>query len=99
MASPFPAANPKTEDEVIQPAVQGTRNVLQACADSGCVKRVVLTSSVVAIYSKYRSLLYISILDAAYKFKVALCTMAILIHQCSHRAELESSMGFREMQA
>ncbi|XP_028405338.1 tetraketide alpha-pyrone reductase 1-like [Dendronephthya gigantea] len=50
VASPFPNAPPKNEDEVITPAVEGTKNVLEACANSGSVKRVVITSSVVAIY-------------------------------------------------
>ncbi|CAH3146527.1 unnamed protein product [Pocillopora meandrina] len=51
VASPFPAVNPSNEMEVIGPAVEGTKNVLQACAQTkGGVKRVVLTSSVAAIY-------------------------------------------------
>ena len=53
MASPFPAANPRDEMEVIGPAVDGTKNVLEACAKTkGTVKRVVVTSSVVAIYGE-----------------------------------------------
>ncbi|XP_071496388.1 uncharacterized protein [Diadema antillarum] len=48
-ASPFPFANPKDENEIIKPAVEGTTRVLQACVDQGGVKRVVLTSSVVAV--------------------------------------------------
>ena len=46
-ASPFPAENPKHEDELIKPAVDGTLNVLRACGPS--VRRVVLTSSKVAV--------------------------------------------------
>ncbi|XP_072017994.1 uncharacterized protein [Amphiura filiformis] len=49
IASPFPIESPADENELIKPAVQGTTSVLQACADAGTVKRVVLTSSVVAI--------------------------------------------------
>jgi len=49
IASPFPSGKPKNPDEVIRPAVDGTLNVLSACAESGNVKRVVLTSSVVAV--------------------------------------------------
>ncbi|KAK2573682.1 NADPH-dependent aldehyde reductase ARI1 [Acropora cervicornis] len=52
VASPFPAENPRDEMEVIRPAVEGTKNVLDACAKTkGAVKRVVVTSSVVAIYA------------------------------------------------
>lgn len=56
LASPFPgnATNftPEMEEELLtKPAVEGTINVLQACADAGTVKRVVLTSSIAAISS------------------------------------------------
>ena len=49
LASPFPSGTPKNPDEVIRPAVDGTMNVLTACAESGSVKKVVLTSSIAAI--------------------------------------------------
>ncbi|XP_071487246.1 uncharacterized protein [Diadema antillarum] len=48
-ASPFPAKNPRDEDEIIKPAVEGTTRVLQACVDVGGVKRVVITSSCAAV--------------------------------------------------
>ncbi|MFM6940747.1 MAG: SDR family oxidoreductase [Candidatus Planktophila sp.] len=48
-ASPFPIASPKNEDELIIPAVQGTLRALKAAHDAG-VNRVVLTSSIAAIY-------------------------------------------------
>lgn len=52
VASPFPATNPTDEMEVIGPAVDGTKNVLEACAKTkGGVKRVVLTSSCAAVYA------------------------------------------------
>ena len=51
VASPFPVKIPKNADVLIKPAVEGTTNVLRACAESGTVKRVVLTSSVAAISS------------------------------------------------
>lgn len=47
-ASPFPIAQPKDPQDLIRPAVEGTRRVLEAAADAG-VKRVVLTSSVAAV--------------------------------------------------
>ena len=49
VASPFPLEDPADEDELIRPAVQGTLRVLRACAASGTVRRVVLTSSVAAV--------------------------------------------------
>jgi len=48
-ASPFPIASPKNEDDLIIPAVQGTLRALSAAHEAG-VKRVVLTSSIAAIY-------------------------------------------------
>ncbi len=48
VASPFPPAAPKTEDELIVPARDGALRVLRAARDAG-VKRVVLTSSFAAI--------------------------------------------------
>mmetsp|Transcript_40378 Transcript_40378/g.62101 ORF Transcript_40378/g.62101 Transcript_40378/m.62101 type:complete len:128 (-) Transcript_40378:439-822(-) len=50
-ASPFPLENPKDDNELIKPAVEGTLTILQA-AQKQKVKRVVLTSSVATIYSK-----------------------------------------------
>jgi dihydroflavonol-4-reductase len=47
-ASPFPIAQPKDPQDLIRPAVEGTRRVLEAAAKAG-VTRVVLTSSVAAV--------------------------------------------------
>lgn len=49
VASPLPPAAPADADELIRPAVEGTRRVLNAAAASGTVRRVVLTSSTAAI--------------------------------------------------
>jgi len=48
VASPFPAHHPKDENELIVPARDGALRVLRAAREAG-VKRVVLTSSFVAI--------------------------------------------------
>ncbi|SMY06484.1 SDR family oxidoreductase [Flavimaricola marinus] len=47
-ASPFPLAQPKDEEELIRPAVDGALRALRAAHAAG-VRRVVLTSSVAAV--------------------------------------------------
>jgi dihydroflavonol-4-reductase len=49
VASPFPPRAPEHEDDLIRPAVDGTLRVLRAAAESGTVRRVVLTSSIAAV--------------------------------------------------
>ncbi len=53
-ASPFPIAQPKDEQELIRPAVHGTLRALRAAHAAG-VKRVVLTSSTVAVINSAKS--------------------------------------------
>tara|TARA_B100000401_G_scaffold277399_1_gene189319 strand:- start:210 stop:1232 length:1023 start_codon:yes stop_codon:yes gene_type:complete len=50
VASPFTIQSKKPNKELIEPAVKGTQNVLEAANQASSVKRVVLTSSVAAIY-------------------------------------------------
>jgi nucleoside-diphosphate-sugar epimerase len=50
VASPFPDRVPSNPEELIRPAVDGTLNVLKAVTEAGGVKRVVLTSSIAAVY-------------------------------------------------
>ena len=53
VASPLPVGNPRDDMELIGPAVDGTKSVLEACAKTkGGVKRVVVTSSCAAINGK-----------------------------------------------
>lgn len=47
-ASPFPMTQPKNEEDIIRPAVDGTERALRGAIDAG-VSRIVMTSSVVAI--------------------------------------------------
>ena len=49
IASPLPITNPADENEVIKPALEGTLNVLQAAFNAKTVKRVIVTSSGLAI--------------------------------------------------
>lgn len=49
-ASPFPLAQPKNEDDLIRPAVDGTLRALKAAKANG-INRVILTSSAVAVMS------------------------------------------------
>ena len=48
VASPFPARQPRDEQQLIRPAVEGTLRVLRAAAAAG-VERLVQTSSMVAV--------------------------------------------------
>jgi dihydroflavonol-4-reductase len=47
-ASPFPIKKPKSEMDIINPAVNGTKAVMEACL-AHKVKKVVITSSVASI--------------------------------------------------
>lgn len=49
VASPFLLRVKNVQKDLIEPALNGTRNVLNAATRSGSVKRVVLTSSVAAV--------------------------------------------------
>ena len=53
LASPFPLAQPKDENDLIRPAVEGTLRVLRAARAAG-VKRFVQTSSMVAVIQGHR---------------------------------------------
>ena len=57
VASPFVMAEPKDENELIAPAVEGTRRVIVAAQQAG-VKRLVLTSSTFAIIAGKETGLY-----------------------------------------
>ncbi len=48
IASPIPLSEPRSDDELVRPAREGTLRVLKAAHDAG-VKRVVMTSSVAAV--------------------------------------------------
>ena len=50
-ASPFPLKPPKKESELMEPAVQGTENILEAAKQAGGVEHIVITSSIAAITS------------------------------------------------
>jgi dihydroflavonol-4-reductase len=48
VASPYVASEPKNEDDLIKPAVEGTQRALKAAKKAG-VKRMILTSSMVSM--------------------------------------------------
>src|SRR5580692_5452091 len=48
-ASPYALDVKDPQRDLVDPAVQGTRNVLVACKAAGSVRRVVLTSSMAAV--------------------------------------------------
>lgn len=56
-ASPFPLTQPKDDEELIRPAVDGTLRVLRAARDAG-VSRVAMTSSSVAIMENHEKTVF-----------------------------------------
>jgi dihydroflavonol-4-reductase len=52
-ASPFPSVQPKDEDTLLRPAVEGTLRVMAAARAAG-VDRIILTSSTAAIVDTYK---------------------------------------------
>jgi len=51
-ASPYVFDVKDPQHDLVDPALKGTLNVLQACGKSGSVKKVVLTSSVAAVFDE-----------------------------------------------
>jgi len=58
VASPFVVKVPKDENQLIQPAVEGTLRALKAAKKAG-IKRVVLTSSTVAMHGGEKGIIKI----------------------------------------
>lgn len=77
-ASPFPLADTSDHDVIIKPAVEGTLSVLRACADSSTVKKVVLTSSCVAIMDNNAGILLI-LLSLIYRDDCVICNLNYLL--------------------
>ena len=50
VASPFTLSLKNPQQNLINPALKGTKNVLQSATNSGSVKKIVLTSSIASIY-------------------------------------------------
>lgn len=59
VASPFVTSEPKNADELIKPAVEGTQRALRAAKKAG-IKRVVLTSSMVAMLGNAKGIVNIN---------------------------------------
>ncbi|MCO5553392.1 hypothetical protein L7F22_006913 [Adiantum nelumboides] len=89
-ASPFFMSTDDPQKDLIEPAVKGTRNVLNACGKAKSIKRVVLTSSVAAVlYSPTRKTE--DVVDESFFSDPTYCQQNKLWYQLSKtQAELEA---------
>ncbi|MCO5555380.1 hypothetical protein L7F22_008926 [Adiantum nelumboides] len=89
-ASPFFMSTDDPQKDLIEPAVKGTRNVLNACGKAKSIKRVVLTSSVAAVlYSPTRK--PEDVVDESFFSDPTFCQQNKLWYQLSKtQAELEA---------
>lgn len=63
IASPVIMNSPNPQEDIIDPAVKGTLNVLNSCAKVGSIKRVVFTSSTAAVIQNGRPLTHQTLVD------------------------------------
>lgn len=57
-ASPFKLTSTNPKEEIIKPAIEGTRNVILACKGSKTIKKLVLISSAAVIKGKKKDYIY-----------------------------------------
>lgn len=62
-ASPFALSVKDPQKDLVDPAVKGTENVLTSASKTPSVTRVVVTSSVVAMYNHASDLLFLLVLQ------------------------------------
>lgn len=93
-ASPFPLTPPKDENDLIRPALEGTLRVLGAARAAG-IRRVVLTSSTVAIVPPDRSGTYdeSSWVDAARPQTLAYIRSKVLAERAAWDFAAENGMA------
>ncbi|KAG8388987.1 hypothetical protein BUALT_Bualt02G0182600 [Buddleja alternifolia] len=72
-ASPFHDPGEDPQAELIDPAVKGTLNVLESCAKTPSVKRVVLTSSMASVYFNGKTLAPDVVIDETWWSDVEYC--------------------------
>ncbi|KAF7833716.1 cinnamoyl-CoA reductase 1-like [Senna tora] len=93
----FHTASPcinNSKSELIDPAVNGTLNVLKSCAKSSCVRRVVLTSSMAAVQCKRGPKTNETLVDEAWFSDPQFCTQAKLWYNLSKTLGEEAAWKF-----
>ncbi|KAK3026339.1 hypothetical protein RJ639_042636 [Escallonia herrerae] len=95
-ASPFFYAADDPQAELIDPAVNGTLNVLGACAKAPSVKRVVVTSSIAAVAINLRPKTADEIVDEDWWSDTEFCTEMKLWYVLSKTLAEDAAWDFAE---
>jgi len=93
-ASPFYIGVKDPQAEMLDPAVKGTLNVLNACAKASSVKRVVVTSSVAAVTYNSRPRSPDTVVDETWFSDAEYCKQVKLWYQLSKTMAEESAWKF-----
>ncbi|XAR60365.1 Cinnamyl-alcohol dehydrogenase [Bertholletia excelsa] len=93
-ASPFFLTPSDPQAELVEPALKGTLNVLQSCAKTSNVKRVVLTSSIAAVLYNGRPRRPDVVVDETWFSKPGFCTENKLWYQLSKTVAEEAAWEF-----
>ncbi|KAM3686449.1 hypothetical protein ACJW31_10G003300 [Castanea mollissima] len=98
-ASPFYHKVTDPQAELIDPAVKGTLNVLRSCAKVQSIKRVVLTSSMVAVAFNGKPLAPDVVIDETWFSNAAVCEKSKLWYMLSKTLAEEDAWKFAKENA
>ncbi|XP_074335244.1 phenylacetaldehyde reductase-like isoform X2 [Apium graveolens] len=95
-ASPVDPKSSNPQEELIEPAVKGTLNVLQSCAKVPSIKRVVITSSLASVMVTEKPLKPDVVMDETWFSSAALCEEQKLYYHLSKTLAEQAALKFTE---